>query len=73
MPTHALSEGNELYDRTDAKFTVTDVSDDGSVSLDIEGDAVKRSATWSEDEIATALEEGLLQTSDGKSTELLEV
>lgn len=72
MPAHALTEGDELYDRTDAKFTVTGVSADGSVSLDIQGDAVSRSATWSESEIITALEEGLLRTSDGRSAELVD-
>lgn len=73
MPTHALSDGDQLYDKTDATFTITAVHDDGSVSLEIDdGDGLHRSAEWSETEITTALEEGLLRTADGRSEELLE-
>lgn len=72
MASHALSPGDELYDKTDATFTVTAVDDDGAVDLEIDdGDGLHRSAHWSDDEIRTALEEGLLRTGDGKSAELV--
>lgn len=72
MPTHALSRGDELLDKTDAQFTITEVHDDGSVTLEIDdGAGIHRTATWSEDEITTALSEGLLRTHDGKSAELV--
>ncbi|MFB6081275.1 MAG: hypothetical protein ABEJ67_00505 [Halanaeroarchaeum sp.] len=73
MPRHALSAGDELLDKTDATFTITAVEDDGSVAMEIDdGDGLHRTAEWSEGEITTALEEGLLRTRDGKSAELVE-
>lgn len=72
MTSHTLEPGDELYDKTDATFTVTEVHDDGSVTLEIDdGKSIHRTATWDEDEITTALTEGLLETSDGRSEELL--
>lgn len=72
MARHELAAGDELFDKTDASFTVTAVDDDGSVTLEIDdGDAIQRTATWSESEIVTALEEGLLETRDGRSAELV--
>ena len=72
MTSHALSAGDELFDKTAATFTVTDVHEDGSVELEIDdGEAIHRTAEWSEEEIVTALEEGLLETSDGRSAELV--
>lgn len=72
MTSHELAAGDELFDKTDATFTVTAVHDDGSVTLEIDdGEAIHRTAEWSEAEIVTALEEGLLETSDGRSAELV--
>ncbi|MGM0397544.1 MAG: hypothetical protein ACQEQY_00990 [Halobacteriota archaeon] len=72
MPEHALTAGDELFDKTDATFTVSEVHEDGSVTLEIDdGDRIQRTATWDEAEITTALREGLLETSDGKSAELV--
>jgi hypothetical protein len=72
MTSHTLAAGDELYDKTDASFTVTEVHDDGSVTLEIDdGKSIHRTATWDEDEVTTALTEGLLETNDGRSEELL--
>lgn len=72
MTNHALSAGDELFDKTAATFTVTEVHEDGSVTLEIDdGESIHRTAEWSEAEIVTALEEGLLETSDGRSADLL--
>ncbi|MFW5918739.1 MAG: hypothetical protein ACOCSF_00905 [Halanaeroarchaeum sp.] len=72
MTNHALSAGDELYDKTDATFTVTEVHDDGSVTFEIDdGESIHRTATWDEDEVTTALTEALLETSDGRSSELV--
>ncbi|MFB6132481.1 MAG: hypothetical protein ABEJ44_03645 [Halanaeroarchaeum sp.] len=78
MPGHDLSPGDELFDRTDATYTVTDVHDDGSVRLEITGGEPERfavdhrTAEWSEAEILTALSEGLLETTDDRSAELVD-
>lgn len=73
MSAHRLAVGDELYDKTDARFRITEVHDDGGVALEIDdGNGFHRSAAWSEEEITTALSEGLLRTKDGRSDELVE-
>ena len=72
MTKHALSAGDELFDKTKATFTVAEVHEDGSVTLEIDdGESIHRTAEWSEAEVVTALEEGLLETSDGRSDDLV--
>lgn len=72
MPDHALTAGDELFDKTAATFTITEVHEDGSVTLEIDdGDRIQRTATWEQEEIVTALREGLLETKTGKSAELV--
>lgn len=78
MPGHNLSAGDELFDKTDATFTVRKVHDDGSVTFEITGGEPERfavdhrTAEWTEAAIVTALTEGLLETKDGRSAELVE-
>ena len=72
MVDHQLTAGDELFDKTDATYTITDVHEDGSVTLEIDvGDTDHRTTTWDEAEITTALAEGVLETSDGRSAELV--
>lgn len=78
MSGHQLSPGDELLDKTDATYTITEVHEDGSVTLEITGGEPERfavdhrTAEWSEAEIVTALTEGLLETKDGRSAELVD-
>lgn len=72
MTDHQLSPGDELFDKTDAAYTITEVHDDGSVTLEIDdGESLHRTATWEESDIVAALREAVLETADGKSEELL--
>lgn len=78
MAAHVLAPGDELFDKTDATYTVTEVNDDGSVTFEIDGGSPERfavdhrSATWSEGEVVIALTEGLLETPDGSGAELVD-
>lgn len=70
--SHALAEGDELTDvQNETPITVDEVRDDGSVScrawLDQRHGQEYTREEWSEEEITTALADGLFETVDGQS------
>lgn len=69
---HELEEEMELHDDHGSIFTVARVRDDGSVvAYAIDGES-EYEETWTEEEICTALVDGVLETPDGKSHELVD-
>jgi len=72
---HALKAGMELVDtNTGTEITVTEVDDDGSVTVLAWFGERKKSEytteTWTEREANTGLSHGEIETTDGKSHEL---
>lgn len=78
---HTLETGTELIDQNeDTRLIVEDVHDDGSITWVVEDDVqgeptrVKLNdtrETVTEEEIVTALVDGIVATPDGKSHELV--
>lgn len=77
--SHALAEGDVLFDDEGARLVVEEVYDDGSVTWVVEDEydgeptEVKLNdtrETFDEGEIRRALVDGIVETEDGRSAEL---